>query len=127
MIPERLPGRLFEHVVEAATGRCRDRPRRQTAMLCYELVEYRDAIGPVVAVSIDHHKTSAAEGDAGHRIGIFAPPSAHALRVGAHRLPARDDRLFLPSAIHPAEADRKHRNAGFGEIDGGLEVARLNV
>ena len=127
MIAKRLPVWLFEHVVETATGRGGHRSDWKASARRYELVERRNSIRAAVSIGIDHHKTGLAERNAGHRLGIFAPPAAHALRVGAHGLPALYDWLLLPPAVLEIDADCKHRDAGFGEVERGLEIARLNV
>src|SRR5260370_24738140 len=112
--------------MKSAAGRCCDRPRRQTAVLCYELVERRDSVWAAVSVGVDHHEAWASERNAGHGFGVDTPPSTHTLRVSAHGLPARDERAFLPSAVLPIDADRKYRNAGFGPVKCGREVSRLH-
>src|SRR5882672_10958796 len=109
MIAKRLPVWLFEHVVETATGRGGHRSDWKASARRYELVERRNSIRAAVSIGIDHHKTGLAE------------------RNAAHGLPALYDWLLLPPAVLEIDADCKHRDAGFGEVERGLEIARLNV
>src|SRR5262245_43065942 len=128
MIAERLSvRRLLEDEMKPAARCCCDRPWRQTTVLRYKPVERRNTIGPAVSVGIDRHQTSAAERDTRDGSRMRTPPPAHALRVGAPELPSGYDRFFLPSAVFPIDAGRKYRNAGFGQIKCGLEIARLDV
>lgn len=127
-VTKRIPRGLAEYEVKSAT-RCTDHgPTWQSTMLRRDLLKIGDAIGrATMPVGINHDETWATRRNSRYRLGTFAPPFTHALRVGAHGLPALDDRRLRPPAVLEIDTGRKDWQASVDEIERSRNISRLDV